>query len=130
MHSRLDCFSCAQLSLASLSRSPKTRRSLPLLTNIAQIKQLRETEATRGYPVCVRGIVTFQNAVRDAVIHDSNDGIFVARTNATFDLVQGQLVEVRGMTGLAGYAPRVEAHQIRVLGQGSCPRRAIFPSIG
>ncbi len=100
---------------------------LPILTNIAQIKQLRENEARRGYPVCVRGVVTFQNALRDVVIHDSKDGIFVARTNAGFDLVQGQLVEVGGVTGLAGYAPRVEAHQIRVLGTGQLPAPRKLP---
>ncbi|HEY0551917.1 MAG TPA: sensor histidine kinase [Verrucomicrobiae bacterium] len=103
------------------------RESLPVLTNVAQIKQLKGAEATRGYPVCLRGVVTFQNLVRDAVIHDSNDGIFVARTNATFDLRQGQLVEVKGVTGLAGYAPRVEAHQILVLGSGELPAPRHLP---
>jgi hypothetical protein len=101
---------------------------LPLLTNIARIKQLRGMEATRGYPVCLRGVVTFQNGVRDVVIHDGNDGIFVARTNAEFDLVQGQLVEIKGATGLAGYAPRVEAEHVVVLGAGQLPepRRLSF----
>jgi hypothetical protein len=72
--------------------------------------------------------VTFQNAFRDAVIHDLNDGIFVARTNAAFDLFQGQLVEVSGITGLAGYAPRVEARHIRLLGMSELPvpRRLSF----
>ncbi len=95
---------------------------LPVLTNISRIKQLKGTEATRGYPVSLRGVVTFQNAVRDAVIHDGTDGIFVARSNATFDLVQGQLVEVKGVAGLAGYAPRVEAREISILSQGELPR--------
>jgi signal transduction histidine kinase len=101
---------------------------LPVLTNIARIKQLKGTEATRGYPVCLRGVVTFQNAVRDAVIHDGSDGIFVARTNASFDLVQGQLVEIKGVTGLVGYAPRVEADEVAVLGAGQlpAPRRFSF----
>ncbi len=103
------------------------QENLPVLTNVAQIKQLKGAEATRGYPVCLRGVVTFQNLVRDAVIHDSNDGIFVARTNATFDLLQGQLVEVKGVTGLAGYAPRVEAHQILVLGAGELPAPRRLP---
>jgi signal transduction histidine kinase len=95
--------------------------ALPVLTNIARIKQLRGNEATRGYQVCVRGIVTFQNGVRDLVVHDSVDGIFVARTNASSDFVQGQLVEVRGVTGLAGYAPRVEANEIVALGSADLP---------
>jgi hypothetical protein len=77
-------------------------QSLPVLTNIASIKRLKGTEATRGYPVRLRGVVTFQNGVRDAVIHDFTDGIFVARSNPAFDLVQGQIVEVQGITGLAG----------------------------
>jgi signal transduction histidine kinase len=102
-------------------------QGLPVLTNVAQIKQLKGAEATRGYPVCLRGVVTFQNLVRDAVIHDSNDGIFVARTNATFDLLQGQLVEVKGVTGLAGYAPRVEANEILVLGSGELPAPRHLP---
>ena len=114
------CFSAAMADDAPAQR-------LPLLTNIARIKQLKGIEATRGYPVCVRGVVTFQNGVRDAVIHDGNDGIFVARSNPPFDLVQGEFVEVRGMTGLAGYAPRVEAHQISVLGEAELPTPRRLP---
>ena len=101
---------------------------LPVLTNIATIKQLKGGEATRGYPVRLTGVVTFQNGVRDVVIHDCNDGIFVARSNATSDLIQGQCVEVKGVTGFAGYAPRIEANEILVLGEGRLPppRRLSF----
>lgn len=113
-------------SIASPVSRPDSHGSL--LTNIAQIKQLKGAEATRGHPVCLRGVVTFQNAVRDAVIHDGNHGIFIARTNAAFDLEQGQLVEIRGVTGWAGYAPRVEAEHISVLGAVPLPvpRRLSF----
>ena len=106
-------------SAAALTEFPGPQ--LLVLTNIARIKQLKESEATRGYPVRVRGVVTFQNGVRDAVIHDLTDGIFVARGNASFDLQQGQLVEVRGVTGFAGYAPRIDAERIEVLGTASLP---------
>jgi hypothetical protein len=119
---------CTIFSISAIFLRAADPVRLPVLTNIASIKQLKGTEATRGYPVRLTGVVTFQNAVRDAVIHDSNDGIFVARTNARFDLVQGQRVEVNGITGFAGYAPRIEAHEIRVLGEGQLPtpRRLSF----
>src|SRR5215216_1116265 len=119
---------CTTLSILPVYMSGAGQENLPVLTNIASIKQLKGTEATRGYPVRLTGVVTFQNAIRDAVIHDSNDGIFVARTNASFDLVQGQRVEVNGLTGFAGYAPRIEANEIRVLGEGQLPtpRRLSF----
>src|SRR4051812_15937778 len=94
----LNLFAVAFLCATTCASRPALEYAslLPVLTNITRIKQLKPGEAMRGYPVCLRGIVTFQNAVRDAVIHDGTDGIFVARSNATFDLKQGELVEVRG----------------------------------
>jgi signal transduction histidine kinase len=111
------------LLTGTCARSEAVENAPPfaVFTNIASIKQLKPAEATRGYPVRLQGVVTFQNGVRDAVIHDGSDGIFVARTNALFDLRQGERVEVRGVTGHAGYAPRVEAEHIAVLGTNELP---------
>lgn len=111
---------------ASVSRAGNVDAgSLPdtplLLTNIARIKQLKDVDAMRAHPVRVRGVVTFQNGARDAVLHDGHDGVFVARPAAASDLVPGQIVEVEGVTGLAGYAPRIEAREVCVLGTAELP---------
>jgi signal transduction histidine kinase len=120
------------IDAASVSRAEHgDTRSLPdaplLLTNIARIKQLKDVDAMRGHPVRVRGVVTFQNGARDAVIHDGHDGVFVARPAAASDLVPGQLVEVEGVTGLAGYAPRIEAREVCVLGTAELPSPRQLP---
>jgi signal transduction histidine kinase len=94
---------------------------LPLCTTVSQIKHLTSEQAARGCPVRLQAVVVYCNALRQVTVHDSKDGIYVVRTNTAVPLRQGQLIEVIGITRWIGYAPRVEASVIKVLGEGALP---------
>lgn len=94
---------------------------LPLLTNAAEIKRLKREDALRGYPVKVRGVVTW--ATRTAVVlQDSTSGVFVdeVEENDSYHLREGELWEVEGIT-VAQFSPMILARRITRLGRGVLP---------
>src|SRR5690349_2448702 len=55
-----------------------TSATLPTLTTIAEIRNLSQEEADRGYPVKFHGVATFyDSATRTLVVQDSSAGILV-----------------------------------------------------
>lgn len=114
------------------AQQPDPTRPTLLLTNIAQVRALSIEEAQRGYPVRIKGVVTFQTHLRNIFVHDLTNGIYVSRKNATFDLPPGQIVELEGITGPGDYAPVVEATKVEVLGDGTLPvaRQVPFDQLG
>ena len=101
-------------------RVPKKR--LPVLTRVEQIRNLTGEEARRGYPVHLRGVITY-NLPEFGVtfFQDSTFGIFVYTVGAPSEARAGDLVEVRGVTGPGDFAPVVDRPQIRVLGHTPLP---------
>ncbi len=94
---------------------------LPLLTTAAEIKRLKREDALRGYPVRIRGVVTW--ATRTAVVlQDSTSGIFVdeVEENDSYPLREGELWEVEGIT-VAQFSPMILARRITRLGRGVLP---------
>ncbi len=95
-------------------------KPLPLLTSIAQIRGLKPEEARRGYPVKVRGVLTFSGA--GDVIHDSTWGIYVNVTPSQNALLQfGDYCEIEGATGPGEFAPSIQARRVNRLGLGQLP---------
>ncbi len=104
--------------------------SLPELKQIAQVRELPASEAMRGYPVDITGVLTFVGSRIDtnapdpgAFIQDSSGGIFLDPNRKKFDSFPeaSQLVEIKGFTGPGGYAPVIEAEHLRVLGDATLP---------
>jgi signal transduction histidine kinase len=94
---------------------------LPLLTNAAEIKRLKREDALRGYPVKVRGVVTW--ATRTAVVlQDATSGVFVdeVEENDSYHLREGELWEVEGIT-VAQFSPMILARRVTRLGRGVLP---------
>lgn len=99
---------------------PFGTQDLPVLKKATEVRQLSEQEARRGYPVQLRGVVTYYD--RDwflLFVQDSTAGIFISPEKAP-DLLEGQLVEIRGVTA-AGYAPEIAGAQVNVIGSGEMP---------
>ena len=99
---------------------------LPLLTRIEQIRKLSLEEANRGYPVRVRGVVTYYDLERnpsesDLFIQDTTSGIWVNIGSTNPAIQPGQLVEVEGFSEAPDFAPQITKPQIRVLGQAPLP---------
>ncbi|HEX3855696.1 MAG TPA: ATP-binding protein [Verrucomicrobiae bacterium] len=98
--------------------------SLPELRQISQIRNLPASEATRGYPVNIRGVLTYVDAHNSTMfIQDSSGGIFVDSSRNKFDSFPdaSQLVEITGFTGPGDYAPVIEAEHLQVFGKAAWP---------
>ena len=99
------------------------------LTRIADIRGLSFTEAEKGLPVKVRGVVTFSNeSVATLFIYDGQFGLYVEQVPiaTSFWPEVGDEIEITGQTRFAIYSPVVcgrdgNPPEIRVLGKGRLP---------
>ncbi len=85
---------------------------LPLLTTVRQVKQLTPDEAARGYPVKLRGVVTYHApGVSYRFLQDETGGTYFSNPNADpLDLAPlepGLVIEVEGVTHAGQFAPFV-----------------------
>src|SRR6185369_7724621 len=82
-------------------------QNLELLTNATQVLKLTPREAVRGYPVRVRGVVTYSfPAWKFAVVQDETGGVAFNLENEPYP-ERGDLVEVRGTSGPGVFAPAI-----------------------
>jgi len=92
-----------------------------LIQTAAEVRELTSAEASRHYPVKLRGVATFFDRILYChFLQDETAGIYLEQTNMP-TLVPGQLVEVTGETSAGEFAPIVTPRTIRVLGPGSWP---------
>ncbi len=101
-------------------------RPAPGLTVIRSVKQLRALsleEAKRGYPVHLRGVVTYSDAPHnDLFVQDATGAVFVSRSERNPpDLPTGQWLEIQGITQPADFATDIVNVKIRVLSEGRLP---------
>ncbi len=94
---------------------------LPLLTKAAQIHKLTAAESRLGYPVELRGVITFTLAGSWVLtfINDDTGGIYIENNHSTARA--GDLVEVHGVTAPGDFAPIVDHPEIRVVGKTPLP---------
>jgi signal transduction histidine kinase len=94
---------------------------LPVLTTVAEIKHLKREEAMRGYPVKMRGVITWSDRTA-VVLQDTTSGIFVdeVELSDSYHLRLGEYWEVEGVT-VAQFAPMVRARRAVRLGRGVMP---------
>jgi PAS domain S-box-containing protein len=101
---------------------PGSASALPLLTQAQQVRQLPAEQAERGYPVRLRGVVTyFDSETLDLFVQDSSAGIWVDLGTAKISLRSGQLVEIEGVSSPGDFAPQVSKPKVRVLGEAPLP---------
>ena len=95
---------------------------LPVLTAITQIKLLKREEAMRGYPVKIRGVITWSSKMEGVVLQDAGAGIFVEGLTVedSYHLRLGEYWEVEGVT-VAMFSPLVRARRAVRLGHGVMP---------
>jgi len=97
--------------------------ALPLIERAADILSLSTEQAARGFPVRVRGVVTYYNAEWCVLfVQDATAGIYVQCRSHRFPVDTGQLVEVEGVTSAGQYAPMIERPRLRLLGRSPMPR--------
>jgi hypothetical protein len=94
----------------------------PTLTHVAQVRGMTIREARRGYPVRIRGIVTYYNwDGGDLFIQDSTAGIWVNPGDTKLSLHSGELVQVEGTSGVGDFAPEIDHARFRSLGEAPLP---------
>jgi signal transduction histidine kinase len=95
---------------------------LPNLTSVRQVREISPEQAAQGYPVHLRGVVTFCNAWADVgmFVQDATAGIYVKLGEGT-NLHAGDVVEIEGPTAPGDYVPMVLAQRLHVLGPAPLP---------
>jgi len=95
---------------------------------VREIRGLDRQTAVFGKPVRVRGVVTlaYPGESGTFVLHDGDQGIFVARNTssppaAIATLRRGMAIVVEGVTGKGAYAPVLEATRVEVVGEAALP---------
>jgi signal transduction histidine kinase len=103
--------------------APPVENHLPGLTNVLQIRSLTPGEAQKGFPVKLRGVVTYCDPrSNDLFVQDATAGIYVVlNTNACDKFAAGQSVEIAGTTDIGDFAPVVKAGAMRATGQAPLP---------
>src|SRR2546427_7008225 len=67
--SALATFFLGALSLQARQTTPQYLK-LPLLRQVAQVRQLKHDKAELGYPVCLRGVVTYYDREAEILSQD------------------------------------------------------------
>ena len=80
-------------------------------------------EAKRGYPVKLRGIITYYNPYNtNLVVQDDSAGIYVRVGNSQVPKLEtGQLIDLDGFTSPGDVAPVITAPRIKVIGRAPLP---------
>jgi signal transduction histidine kinase/CheY-like chemotaxis protein len=90
------------------------------IETIAQVRRLPPVEARRGFPVRVRGVVTYLMKHRNfTFVQDATAGIFVANIGPLVEA--GDLVELRGRSAAGSFAPIIDKGIARVVGRAALP---------
>ncbi|MGH7968545.1 MAG: hypothetical protein ACREIC_07455, partial [Limisphaerales bacterium] len=109
---------------ALLSDPTNANPKLPVLTRLIQVRDLSPAEASRGYPVEVTGVITFEDeSLYLHFIQDDSAGIYLDTAPATNkpSLHHGQRVQLSGFSGPGDYAPIIHTERIEVLGSAQLP---------
>jgi signal transduction histidine kinase len=111
------------LGVGARAQLPLPAKPLPTLTQAAQIRRLSPEQASRGYPVLVRGVITMDAPAPHFIVQDATAGIFVeGSVSPKFPHLLGQFVEIEGVTGPGKFAPVIREKKLRVLGKGDLPK--------
>jgi signal transduction histidine kinase len=118
----------AGLDIAAHAQLPPTAKPLPTLTHADQIRALSPEQASQGYPVLIRGVVTMDAPAPDFFVQDATAGIYVeGSVSHRYPHLLSQLVEIEGVTGPGKFAPVIRERKFRVLGQAVLPKPQLFP---
>lgn len=104
---------------------------LPTITSARQAHDLTSEQARRGYPIQLRGVVTYFDTDTGTgfgalYVHDATGSIFVKLVGGAIKpLPIGSIVEVWGVSDPGGFAPIVDRPRIRVIGHTTLPNDAV-----
>jgi len=112
-------------SICVASSSGNTTTQLPVVTKAIDIRKMPASEAKRGYPVRLKGVITYYDPEEpDLFVQDATMGVWVNLeiVKPNVPLRAGDLVEVEGLTEVPDFAPQVGNPHFKVLGRAPLPR--------
>ncbi len=116
------------LGVVAHGQLPPAAKPLPTLTHADQVRRLSPEQASLGYPVLIRGVITMDAPAPDFFIQDATAGIYVeGSVSPKYLHLLSQFVEVEGVTGPGKFAPVIRETKFRVLGEGVLPKPQLFP---
>jgi signal transduction histidine kinase/DNA-binding response OmpR family regulator/HPt (histidine-containing phosphotransfer) domain-containing protein len=93
------------------------------VTTAAELRALSPEDAVRGYPVHVRGVVTFyRQSTATLIVQDQTGGVMVDTSHMPAQVGTGQEVEVAGATGRGDAFNTIIPNDIHILGKGELPK--------
>ena len=95
-----------------------------LLTNAAQVRNLKATEAAQAVPVHLRGVVIDQSSPRDqaVILADETAGIYLrADKNLLQNCRRNDVLDIVGVSDPGQFAPIVVVKAVRKLGTAPLP---------
>jgi signal transduction histidine kinase/DNA-binding response OmpR family regulator len=106
--------------------------NLPTLTNIRQILQLNRAQASKGYPVHLKAVVTYYGIADagahgsqippDLFLHDSTGGVWV-NLDKTSPIPQiGDLLDITGNSEQPDFAPQIAHPHWKTVGRSALPK--------
>jgi PAS domain S-box-containing protein len=114
------------LRIKALAIESKEEKGLPTLTKISQIRRLDPAEAGRGFPVRVRGVITYHNPqLSMTFIQDESDAIYLQSLDPTLILDEGKKYEVAGFSAPGDFAPIITKPIFRLIGPALLPQAKI-----
>ncbi len=122
-------------SVATAQLASTPARPLRTLTAAHEVHDISLEEAARGYPVRIRGVVTYYDPNVDPrhaalFVHDSSGSIFIGLPpRPILPLSAGTFVEVTGISGTGDYAPVILRGSVKVIGESRLPQDAARPTM-
>jgi PAS domain S-box-containing protein len=110
------------LVLSAIASGLAQGQPLTELRTAAEIRRLSPEQASKHYPVHLKGIVTvYDPYLFSRFIQDETAGIYFWNLENGPTLNPGQLIEMEGETSAGEYAPVVVPKRIQVIGNGALP---------
>jgi PAS domain S-box-containing protein len=89
---------------------------------VSEIRKLNVAEARQGFPIQLRGVVTYFDTIGpDFFFQDASGGIWVHWVVGQPIAERGDLLELEGVTTQSDFAPDISQPRWRVLGKGAMP---------
>ncbi len=96
--------------------------ALPALTQVSDIRILTIAQARQGFPVHLRGVVTYFDTIGpDMFFQDATGGVWIHWTPDQPKPQKGQLIELDGVTTQVDFAPDIAQAHWRVIGESPMP---------
>ncbi len=113
------------LSLLNDSAPPEAAGSntaLPILTTAEAVRNLPPTEAVRGYPVRLRGVMTVRRMIPEGILQDLTSAVYTYfDASQSWQLRNGDYCDLSGVTAPGGFASIVRMKSVNILGRGAYP---------